>query len=261
MLSKAIDMIEPIVDLGEAQDCLTTLFDQPDLSCAVLTGAGISTDSGIPDFRSPGGIWSKRQPVQFQDFVQSADSRREDWQRRFEMLDIFEKAEPNAAHQFLVDLENAGKLELLITQNVDGLHQRAGTSTEKLVELHGNSTYATCLDCSQRHELEPLRPVVSAGESPRCSACNGLLKAAVVSFGQQMPMKKLQHAARVAASVDVFLVIGSSLVVYPAAELPVIAAEAGATLLIVNGEETPIDARADHILRTRIAKTFEKITI
>ncbi|WP_150526582.1 SIR2 family NAD-dependent protein deacylase [Roseibium sediminis] len=254
-------MIRTIEDLGEAQDYIRCLFDGERRSCVVLTGAGISTDSGIPDFRSPGGIWSKRQPVQFQDFIRSHDSRMEDWERRLQMLDIFERAEPNAAHNALAKLGLAGRIDLLVTQNVDGLHQRSGFPQDRLIEIHGNSTYATCLECGRRANLPPLRDTVEKGQSPTCSSCGGLLKAAVISFGQAMPEAAFRKAAKASASADLFIVIGSSLVVYPAAELPVLAADKGAELVILNGEMTPVDPVADCLLRTRIAQTFENFTI
>ncbi|TYC65908.1 NAD-dependent deacetylase [Stappia sp. BW2] len=221
-----------------------------------LTGAGISTESGIPDFRSPGGIWSQRQPVQYQDFVDDENSRLEDWDRRFEMMDYFARAEPNAAHLALTNLARAGKLTCLITQNVDGLHQRAGFPEDLLVEIHGNSTYATCLFCGARADLESQKPAVEIGRSPRCSRCDGLLKAAVISFGQQMPELELQRAAEAAADCDLFLVLGSSLVVHPAAQLPAIAVRAGAELVILNGQETPLDSYASTVVRTPLAQTF-----
>jgi NAD-dependent deacetylase len=221
-----------------------------------LTGAGISTESGIPDFRSPGGIWSQRQPVQYQDFVDDENSRLEDWDRRFEMMDYFTRAEPNAAHLALTNLARAGKLTCLITQNVDGLHQRAGFPEDLLVEIHGNSTYATCLSCGARADLEAQKPAVETGRSPRCSRCDGLLKAAVISFGQQMPELELQRAAEAAADCDLFLVLGSSLVVHPAAQLPAIAVRAGAELVILNGQETPLDSYASTVVRTPLAQTF-----
>lgn len=254
-------MIRTIVELGEAQNFLKTLFEGERRSCAVLTGAGLSTPSGIPDFRSPGGIWSKRRPVQFQDFVRFEEARLEDWERRFQMLDLFEQAKPNAAHIALANLIDAGKIDLLITQNVDGLHQRSGVPVEKIIEIHGNSTYATCLGCGARADLKPLRAVFEAGRSPCCSHCGGLLKAAVVSFGQNMPEEALQRAADVSVSVELFIVIGSSLVVYPAADLPALSARAGAELVIINREPTPLDELASNLIRTDIANSFENFTI
>ncbi|MEE4012135.1 Sir2 family NAD-dependent protein deacetylase [Roseibium sp. FZY0029] len=245
-----------ITTLPEAQRFVAQFKVGSYRQIVALTGAGISTESGIPDFRSPGGIWSKRQPVQYQDFLDDEDSRLEDWDRRFEMMDYFARAKPNAAHLALTSLARSGKLVCLITQNVDGLHQRAGFPEDLLVEIHGNSTFATCLSCGVRAELEPQRSVVDAGESPKCPQCGGMLKAAVISFGQQMPERELQRAAEAAAACDLFLVLGSSLVVHPAAQLPAIAAQSGAELVILNGQETPLDSYASTVVRTPLAQTF-----
>ncbi|GAB4522047.1 MAG: NAD-dependent protein deacetylase [Roseibium sp.] len=245
-----------ITSLPEAQAFVAQFMDGSHHRIVALTGAGISTESGIPDFRSPGGIWSRRRPVQYRDFVADEASRLEDWDRRFEMMAFFDKAVPNAAHAALTSLARAERLTCLITQNVDGLHQRAGFPRNRLVELHGNSTYATCLDCGVRADLAAQRERVEAGESPRCRDCGGLLKAAVVSFGQQMPEAELFRAAEAAAVCDLFLVLGSSLVVHPAAQLPAIAAEQGADLVILNREATPLDSLASTVIRTPLAQTF-----
>ncbi|MEM9634354.1 MAG: Sir2 family NAD-dependent protein deacetylase [Pseudomonadota bacterium] len=245
-----------ITCLSEARDFVQQIYKEPDLRIVALTGAGISTESGIPDFRSPGGIWTKRQPVQYHDFLSSEESRLEDWERRFEMLEYFGKATPNAAHLALTSLACSGQLNALITQNVDGLHQRAGFPDDRLIEIHGNSTFASCLSCGQRAELEDQRAYVEAGRSPVCLDCGGLLKAAVVSFGQQMNESDLLKAADVAQDCDLFLVLGSSLVVHPAAQLPVIAVQSGAELVILNGEETPLDSMASTVIRTPLAQTF-----
>jgi len=250
-------MPRQITAAADAQTYLSALFDAgAGTARVVLTGAGISTESGIPDFRSPGGIWSKRQPVQYQDFIASETARMEDWERRFEMLDFFDQAKPNAAHQALAAFTRDGRVDLLVTQNVDGLHQRAGTPRDKLIEIHGNSTFAQCLSCGKAADLPPLRPVFETGQSPRCGACGGLLKAAVISFGQQMPEAELRRAAAQSVECDVFIVIGSSLLVHPAAALPAMAAEAGAELVIVNREETPIDDLASVLVRSPIAESF-----
>jgi NAD-dependent deacetylase len=245
-----------ITCLSEARDFVQQISREPDLRIVALTGAGISTESGIPDFRSPGGIWTKRQPVQYQDFVSFEESRLEDWDRRFEILEFFRKAVPNAAHLALASLGRSGQLETLITQNVDGLHQLAGFPQERLIEIHGNSTYANCLSCGNRAELEDQRKHVDAGRSPVCRHCGGLLKAAVVSFGQQMEEADLVRAAEAAQTCDLFLVLGSSLVVHPAAQLPAIAVQSGAELVILNGEETPLDSMASTVIRTPLAQTF-----
>ncbi|WP_428525222.1 SIR2 family NAD-dependent protein deacylase [Roseibium sp.] len=245
-----------ITELAEAQEFVSSFAEKAPGSIVALTGAGISTDSGIPDFRSPGGIWSQRAPVQYQDFLAFEESRLEDWDRRFEMQAFFSAAEPNAAHLALSNLSAKGQLSTLITQNVDGLHQRSGVSADKLIELHGNSTYSTCLECGRQAALEDQRELVEAGTSPRCRSCGGLLKAAVISFGQAMPEKEMERAVDACQSCDVFLVLGSSLVVHPAAQLPVLAVRSGADLVILNREETPIDSIATTILRTPLAATF-----
>ena len=245
-----------ITSLSEARDFVADFLQDDGLSIVALTGAGISTESGIPDFRSPGGIWSQRQPVQYQDFLASEKSRLEDWDRRFEMEDFFAKAEPNAAHRALTRMAEAGQLKCLVTQNVDGLHQAAGFPEGRLIEIHGNSTYATCLDCGARAELADQRRPVDEGRSPRCAACGGLLKAAVVSFGQQMPEAELEAAFEATQSCDLFLAMGTSLAVHPAAQLPVNAVRYRAELVILNGQETPLDSLASTVIRTPLAQTF-----
>ncbi|MEP4769803.1 MAG: Sir2 family NAD-dependent protein deacetylase [Roseibium sp.] len=250
-----------ITSLNEAQDFVSHFGEYTEGSIVALTGAGISTESGIPDFRSPGGIWSTRAPVQYQDFVSDEKSRLEDWNRRFEMLAIFEKAQPNAAHEALYKMSATGCLDLLITQNVDGLHQRSGIPDLGMIELHGNSTYASCLSCGTHADIKTQKVVVDSGNSPRCIECDGLLKAAVVSFGQQMPLEALQEASIAAQTCELFVVLGSSLVVHPAAQLPVLAVQGGAELVILNAEETPLDSLASTVIRTPLAETFEGFAI
>ncbi|TYC50423.1 NAD-dependent deacetylase [Rhodobacterales bacterium] len=245
-----------ITSLLEARELVAQFGDGSHRRIVALTGAGISTESGIPDFRSPGGIWSRYEPVQYQDFVASEESRLEDWNRRFEMLDYFSRAKPNEAHMALVRLAEEGLMSVLITQNVDGLHQASGFPDDRLIEIHGNSTYATCLSCGLHASLLDQKEKVAAGHTPLCQACGGLLKAAVVSFGQQMPEDALRRAAECAANCDLFLVLGSSLVVYPAAQLPAIAVQAGAGLVIVNAQETPLDSLASKVIQTPLAETF-----
>ncbi|PVB63603.1 Sir2 family NAD-dependent protein deacetylase [Labrenzia sp. 011] len=246
----------PITSLPEARHLVAQFQGGAYRRIVALTGAGISTESGIPDFRSPGGIWSTRSPVQYGDFLAFEESRLEDWHRRFEMMEFFSRAVPNAAHRALVHLAHTGFLKMLVTQNVDGLHQASGFPADRLIEIHGNSTYATCLSCGERAELEVQRPQVEAGHSPLCGRCGGYLKAAVISFGQQMPERELQVAAEEAQDCDLFLVLGSSLVVQPAATLPALAVRGGAELVILNGQETPLDSLASMVIRTPLAETF-----
>ncbi|MFD1704067.1 NAD-dependent deacetylase [Methylopila henanensis] len=215
-----------------------------------FTGAGLSTASGIPDFRSPGGLWSRNRPIAFDAFVGSAEMRREAWRRKFVMDDATRGAEPNAAHRAIARLVADGVIALVVTQNIDDLHRRSGVPEHRLVELHGNGTYAKCLSCGLRHELDDIRRTFEAtGDPPPCRTCGGLLKSATISFGQAMPQAAMRAAEQAAAEADLFLAFGSSLVVYPAAGLPLIAKRAGATLAIVNREPTDLDPWADLVLR------------
>jgi NAD-dependent deacetylase len=252
-------MTRQIDDLASARAALRDVFSGGG-RIVILTGAGVSTESGIPDYRSPGGIWSRMAPVQYADFMQDKAQRLEDWRRRFIFHDDFTRAEPNAAHLAMARQAQAGRVSLVITQNIDGLHQRAGLPDEKLVELHGNGTYASCLSCGLRADLMAQKEMADAGRSPRCPACGGLLKAAVVSFGQPMPEEPWLRAVNAARRSDVFLVVGSSLQVYPAARLPEIAADSGAEMMIVNQQPGPLDELASLLIRTPAAATFEVLS-
>ena len=218
----------------------------------VFTGAGISTESGIPDFRSPGGVWSKMKPIMFQDFVASPGVRREAWTRVFNKTAGWTGAKPNAGHEAVAALTNAGKVSAIITQNVDNLHQDSGAALEKIIELHGNASYAKCLDCGQRHELDDLQLPYERGEEIVCTYCAGLLKTATISFGQSMPEAEMMRATEESRACDLFLVLGSSLVVFPAAGLPIEAKRHGARLIIVNREPTDLDHYADLVLNEEI---------
>ena len=219
----------------------------------VFTGAGISTESGIPDFRSPGGVWSKMKPITFQEFVGSEARRREAWERTFKGTAGWTGATPNEGHRAVAALVAAGRVGAVITQNVDNLHQDSGVPAEQIIELHGNASYAKCLDCGLRHELADLQALYAAtGDLPCCRACSGLVKSATISFGQAMPVAEMQRAQDATLDCDLFLVLGSSLVVYPAAGFPLMAKQAGASLAIVNREETPQDHAADLVLHEQI---------
>jgi NAD-dependent deacetylase len=223
----------------------------------VFTGAGISTESGIPDFRSPGGVWSKIKPIYFQEFVGSEAKRREAWTRVFSGAAGWVGKQPNAGHHAVARLIHAGKASSIITQNVDNLHQVSGVPEAKVIELHGNASYAKCLECGLRHELEELRPVfVDRGEIPACRECGELVKTATISFGQQMPEEPMMRAEEETFACDLFLVLGSSLVVTPAALFPVKAKRMGARLVILNREETPLDDIADLVLNEEIGPTM-----
>lgn len=219
----------------------------------VFTGAGISTESGIPDFRSPGGVWSRMKPIYFQDFVSSEERRREAWDRAFAGRAGWVGREPNAGHMGVARLVASGKASAVITQNVDNLHQASGVPAQQVVELHGNASYATCLECGLRHELEDLKALYEAtGDLPACRSCDGIVKTATISFGQAMPAGPMARAEVETLACDLFLVLGSSLVVYPAAGFPLIAKRNGARLAIVNREPTEIDGYADLVLHDEI---------
>jgi len=223
----------------------------------VFTGAGISTESGIPDFRSPGGIWTRMAPIDFADFLASEEARRETWRRRFAMEETFRAAVPNRGHRAVAELVRRGQAAVVITQNIDGLHQASGIAAERVVELHGNTTYAHCLDCVRRYELDALRREFERAENaPLCDSCGGFVKTATISFGQAMPAAAMRRAETETIAADLFIVAGSSLVVYPAAAFPELAKRHGAALVIVNREPTGLDAIADLVLRRAIGETL-----
>jgi NAD-dependent deacetylase len=223
----------------------------------IFTGAGISTESGIPDFRSPGGIWTKMAPIDFQDFMASPAMRKEAWRRRFAMDETFETVKPNAGHHAVATLVARGVASHVITQNIDNLHQESGVPDGKVIEVHGNTRYAKCLECGQRVELAPIRAYFEAyGEPPECQACGGIVKTATISFGQAMPEAEMARAEKAARECDLFIVLGSSLVVYPAAALPLTAKRNGAKLAIVNREATEQDGYADLAIRAEIGPTL-----
>lgn len=218
-----------------------------------FTGAGISTESGIPDFRSPGGMWSRVPPIEFQDFISSEAMRREAWRRKLVTDRTMRAALPNRGHRAVAKLVSSGACACVVTQNVDGLHQRSGVAEDKIVELHGNGTYAACLDCHLRHELEPILSAFERDETlPVCRSCGGMVKTATISFGQRMPLPAVQRAEHEALACDLFVVLGSSLVVYPAADLPRIARRNGARLAIINREGTDQDDTADLVIHGEI---------
>lgn len=224
-----------------------------------FTGAGISTECGIPDFRSPGGLWSRNRPIDYQAFRASPQMRAEAWRRRFALEPALGGATPGRGHRALAALLAQRRLQAIITQNIDGLHQASGVEEEQLVELHGNSTYASCLDCGQRYELGWVRARFEEGQgrAPDCTSCTGPVKSATISFGQPMPAAAMARAGALSGACDVFLVLGSSLVVWPAAGFPLQAKRAGATLVIVNREPTELDDLADLVIHADIGDVFE----
>jgi len=225
-----------------------------------FTGAGISTESGVPDFRSPGGIWTKYQPIYFQDFLSNEAARIQHWKLKKATYELYKTVKPNSGHYAIRDFEQRGQLLGLITQNIDGLHGLAGVSAEKLIEIHGTDRLVTCLDCYKEFQpadvYEPLGEEFSA---PTCSACGGFLKSANVSFGQAMPAEKMRVARDWSERAQIFIVIGSSLQVQPAASFPVIAKQAGALLAIINRDETPLDDLADYTHHGAIGEFFAKL--
>jgi NAD-dependent deacetylase len=224
-----------------------------------FTGAGISTESGIPDYRSPGGIWTKFRPIEFGDFLASAEARRETWRRKFASQEVIEKATPNAGHRALARLVEQGRILAIITQNIDGLHQASGVPDAKVIELHGNSTYAACLDCRRRYELDWVREIFAVDERlPLCTSCGGMIKTATISFGQAMPEAEMERAQEATLAADLFIVLGSSLVVYPAAGFPILAKRNGARLVIINREPTEQDEFADLVINAEIGSTMSR---
>ena len=228
----------------------------------IFTGAGISTESGIPDFRSPGGVWDKFKPVYFQDFMDSKEMRRETWRRKIETDKTMKVAEPNRGHRAVEKLVRDGKCSAVITQNIDNLHQNSGVPAERIIELHGNGTYAKCLDCSARYELEWVRQQYEASlAAPDCPSCGGIVKSATISFGQAMPEEEMNRAHEATLGCDLFIAIGSSLQVYPAAGFPILAKRNGAQLVILNREPTELDQIADLVIHDEIGRTLAPIAM
>lgn len=226
----------------------------------VFTGAGVSTESGIPDFRSPGGIWTRYNPddFTFQKFLAHPESREKAWGLYKELWE--REAKPNPAHYAIVELEKLGKLDCVITQNIDNLHHKAGNAEDKVIELHGTIRWVVCLECGKRWPFEQIKQRLDQGEEvPHCLECQGILKTATISFGQAMPLKEMQQAEEHSHSCDLFIVIGSSLVVYPAAYMPLYALESGARLVIINGSPTPLDSRATVLIRAKAGEAMSQI--
>jgi len=240
-------------------DDLRRMIDEAERIVA-FTGAGISTESGIPDYRSPGGVWTKMRPIEYGDFLASAEARREAWRRKFASDEVLRKATPNAGHRALARLVEQGRMSAVVTQNIDGLHQASGVPQDKVIELHGNATYAACLDCRRRYELDWVREIFAVDERlPLCTACGGIIKTATISFGQSMPEAEMERARAATLASDLFVVLGSSLVVYPAAGFPLLAKRNGARLVIVNREPTEQDEMADLVINAEIGATMSRV--
>ena len=250
-------MIAP--DLESAVDRLMELVEGARV-IVPFTGAGMSTECGIPDFRSPGGLWTKNKPIPFDEFLASQEMRDEAWRRRFAMDAQFSAARPGRGHLALASLYRAGKAPAVITQNIDNLHQSSGIPTEHVIELHGNNSYASCLDCGKRYELTWVRQRFNDARerSPDCPDCGGHIKTATISFGQAMPEREMRRAEQLTLDCDLFLAIGSSLVVWPAAGFPLMAKRNGARLAIVNREATDFDEMADLVVRADIGTALSR---
>lgn len=228
----------------------------------VFTGAGVSTESGIPDFRSPGGLWDRYDPNDFlyQKIISSEESRKKYWKMHSELYYIIIEAEPNPSHYALVDLDKMGKLDCLITQNIDNLHQKAGLDENKILELHGNTMKVACLSCHNSYTRKEIQEWLENGiEVPCCEKCKGILKPTTIAFGQSMPVRETEEAERKSRNCELFIAMGSSLVVHPAALMPLYAKEGGARLVIINLTPTPYDGQADLVISGKAGEVFPEI--
>jgi NAD-dependent deacetylase len=228
----------------------------------VFAGAGLSTESGIPDFRSPGGIWDKYDPsdFDFHKFVSDERAREKYWQMSTEYYEVMRDAAPNQAHLSIKRLEDTGKLLAIVTQNIDHLHHKAGNSPNKIIEIHGTAFSVSCLSCNKVYDRDEIEDRIKSGVTvPYCDDCSGILKPDTVSFGQAMPEDKMSESLRHARECDLCIVLGSSLVVYPAASVPAHAVESGASLMIINRDETALDRQATLVIHDSVAKTLGRI--
>jgi len=251
------DVVLILTHVDEARAALGDLIEEASRIVA-FTGAGISTECGVPDFRSKDSPWMRFKPIDFDLFMSDVLMREEAWRRKFALDDIYAMAQPGRGHYALANFVANGKAKAIITQNIDNLHQISGVPEDRVIELHGNGSYATCLSCGLRHELADIRRNFEAtGAAPACVECGGPVKSATISFGQAMPENAMRRAHAASIDCDLFLAIGSSLVVYPAASFPSLARLHKARLVIVNGEATPLDSEADLVLRGDIGDILE----
>jgi NAD-dependent deacetylase len=228
----------------------------------VFSGAGLSTESGIPDFRSPGGLWSKYDPSDFyyDKFISDEKARVKYWKMSTESYQIMKDALPNPAHLAIKALEDRGKLMAIVTQNIDHLHHKAGNSSDKIIEIHGTAFSVSCLNCGKAYDRDDIEERITSGVTvPYCDECSGILKPDTVSFGQAMPADKMARAIVHAKECDLCITLGSSLVVYPAASIPVYAVENGAALLIINRDPTPLDSKADVVIHQSVTKALKEM--
>lgn len=228
----------------------------------VFTGAGISTECGIPDFRSPGGFWTRYKPIDYSAFLASAETRLEAWRRFLMIRETIGKAEPGPSHRAVAALMGRGHVATVITQNIDGLHQASGIPAERIIEIHGNGTYAKCLSCGERHEIDWVRAVIGeTGRAPACASCGGIVKSATISFGQAMPEQEMADARAATLNADLFISIGSSLQVFPAAGFPVLAKQNRTPLVILNREETGLDGLADLVIHADSGPVLSQVVV
>jgi len=244
--------MDPLIAQG------TTMIKETE-KILVFSGAGLSTESGIPDFRSPGGLWSKYDPSDFyfDRIVSDEKARIKYWQMSTESYQTMKKAVPNRAHLAIKALEKRGKLIAIVTQNIDSLHHRAGNSPDKIIEIHGTAFSVSCLKCGKKYDRDKIEQrIQSGGKVPYCDQCSGILKPDTISFGQAMPQEKMERAIAYAEECELCIVLGSSLVVYPAASIPVHAVETGAKLIIINRDATPLDHRADLMIHESVSEAL-----
>jgi NAD-dependent deacetylase len=246
--------------IDEAQIDELKKLVQPARRAVLFTGAGVSTECGVPDYRSPGGLWSQVRPIEFKEWLASPERRLDGWKRYFQIRDSFKDVKPGRGHHAMAELVRRGHVASVITQNIDDLHRLSGIPPEMIVELHGNGTYARCLVCAERYDLEWVRGIVETEtRAPACPSCGGIVKSGTISFGQAMPETAMTAARIATEDADLFLAIGSSLQVYPAAGFPILAADRGIPLIIVNREPTPLDDLARLVLRADIGATFSRL--
>jgi NAD-dependent deacetylase len=226
----------------------------------VFSGAGVSTESGIPDFRSPGGFWTRYKPIPFSEFLASEETRLEAWRRFLMIRKAIGEARPNAGHLGVARLVERGHVARVITQNIDGLHEEAGVPRASIIEIHGNGTYAKCLSCGLRHDIDWVSEVIEATERPpACTSCGGIVKSATIAFGQAMPEQEMADARAATLAADLFIAVGSSLQVFPAAGFPVMAKQNRTPLVIINREETGLDGVADLVINAEIGKVMQAL--
>jgi NAD-dependent deacetylase len=248
-----------MINLSEQLDDVVELMQQAKQMVA-LTGAGISTESGIPDFRSPDSVWRENPPVSYRDFLNSAEARQKYWQTRKGLAVQVAEARPNTAHKALAELERRNVLQGIITQNFDGLHQDAGNVPERVVELHGTSRYAACTLCGTRSSVQELQQRIDEGEiDPCCPLCGGFLKTATILFGQRVPEAELTRAKELAMNCDLFLIVGSSLKVTPASTLPRLALQRDVPLIIINLQPTSFDTYADVVIHEKAGSILPEL--